>query len=132
MPIEPKFVPDLFRGRSIMSKSVGLMIATVLAVGLVCAPASAQDSSDDDDDRGGVWIPILVFSGAAGTKSPQHGNFRTNPGRGGPRLLNPGLRQTASPWPGRRVIAGYAPNMRTRPLQLYPGGVKHVGLGRRF
>lgn len=132
MPIEPKFVPGLFRGRSIMRKSAGLMIATVLAVGLVCAPASAQNSDDDDDDKGGAWIPILVFSGIVGSKSPQPGNFRTNPGRGGQRLHNPGLRQTAAPWPGRGVMAGHASNMRTRPLPLYPAGVRHVGLGRRF
>lgn len=139
MPIEPKSIPIHalhsrigICGKSIMSKSVGLLIATVLAVGLACAPASAQNSDDDDDD-GGVWIPILIFSGAVGnTKSPQSlkGDAQ-NPGRGGLRVHNPGVRLNAAPWPGRRAMAGQVQMMRTRPA-LYPAGARQVGLGRRF
>ena len=142
MPIEPKSIPIRVRGRSILRKSVGLLIATLLAVGLACAPASAQNDDDDDDHRG-AWIPILVFAGGVGnTKSPQSlkSNFR-NPGRDGLRVHNPGVRLNAAPWPGRSAIAGQVQMMRTsRPLLhpagarhvLHPVGARHVGLGRRF
>ena len=139
MPIEPKFVPIcvrhvmhssiVLRGRSIMTRSVGLLIATVLAVGLVCAPASAQ-TDDDDDDKRGTFIPIAIFS-IGSTKSSLKGNFRDLSQRG-PRVHSPGVRPNAAPWPGRRAIAGQAQMMRTgRPL-LHPAGARHVGLGRRF
>ena len=133
MPIEPKFIPIRVRGRSITRKSVGLLTATLLAVGLVCAPASAQ-TDDDEDDKRGAWIPIILFAGAVGsTKSSPSlkGNFQ-DLGRGGPRVHNPGVRLNAAPWPGRRAIAGQAQMMRTsRPL-LHPAGARHVGFGRRF
>ena len=119
----------VLRGRSIMTRSVGLLIATVLAVGLVCAPASAQ-TDDDDDDKKGTFMPIVIFS-IGSTKSSLKGNFR-DPSQRGPRVHNPGVRPNAAPWPGRRVIAGQAQMMRTsRPL-LHPVGARHVGLGRRF
>ena len=120
----------VLRGKSIMTRSVGLLIATVLAVGLVCAPASAQTDDDDDDKRGGAFIPIAIFS-IGSTKSSLKGSFR-DLSQHGPRVHNPGVRPNAAPWPGRRAIAGQAQMMRTsRPL-LHPAGARHVGLGRRF
>jgi hypothetical protein len=143
MPIEPKFIPIRVRGRSIMRKSIGLLIATVLAVGLLCAPASAQD--DDDDDDRGTWnpIPLILFSGGSvSTKSSPSlkGNVQ-NPRRGGLSVHNPSVRLNAAPWPGRRAIAEQAQMMRaSRPLLhpagarhvLHPVGARHVGFGRRF
>ena len=129
MPIEPKF-----RGRSVMRKSAALLLTTLLAVGLMCAPASAQ--TDDDDDEPGAWIPIPVFVGIVGTgtqSSPsQKGNFRANLDRGGPRVHNPSVRLSATSRLGRIAIAEQRQFRPTRPPLLYPARARHLGLGRRF
>jgi hypothetical protein len=87
-----------------MRKSAGLLATTLFVVGLLCAPALAQDDDDDDDKKGGIWIPILVFAAGADSKSsPQ--NLRTDLGRGGPRMVGPNAR----PW---LVRVNATPRMR--------------------
>jgi hypothetical protein len=79
---------------TITRKTAVLLAITLLAAGLMCAPASAQTDDDDDDD---TWTPIPILIGPVGTVSKPspgpHGTFRADPDRAGrPRLHHQGLR----------------------------------------
>ena len=109
-----------------MNKIAGLLTTTLLAVGLMCAPASAQGDEDDDKLSGGA-LAVLLLYGASTKSSPwQKGNFRADRGTANREAI--GSRAAFANRPARiRTVDPFIAGGRLTPVSRFPG---NTGLGR--
>jgi hypothetical protein len=87
---------------------VGLLTTTLLAVGLFCVPASAQDDDDDEPRTSTWWLWSPIYGGAIAGRLPtqssspsQKGNFRPSVGPRPTAQPRRGIDATRSLYEGR-------------------------------